>query len=172
MANISDAHGVATITAKSVNSLVQLLYLQNLVNKHQWYQTNFSDILELSYQDLWEFVLDKAKKTDRGGMAIELDFYGASRWCFKNNIECFFSFISSGEYEFSKAEHQMLKNVKEHSFSVNWEVSDSEEGMQFIEVYTYDIRWEPSTLEQVNGDLKNYTEFTYNQHNLMRLGFL
>lgn len=172
MANISDAHGVATITGKSVNSLVQLLYLQNLVNKQQWYQTNFADILELSYQDLWKLVLNRSQKTDRGDMTIKLDFYGTGRWCFKNNIEWFFSFIDSGEYEFSEEEYRMQNNVKEQSFSIDWEVSDSEEGMQFIEVYNYDIRWEPSSLKQVNGDFKNYTDFAYNQHNLMRLGFL
>lgn len=171
MANISDAHGMATITGKSVNSLAQLLYLQNLVNKQHWYQTNFPDILELSYQDLWKLVLNKAKKADSGDMAIELDFYGTGRWCFKNNIEWFFSFISSGEHEFSEEEHQMLKNIKEQYYSVDWEVSDSEEGMQFIEVYNYDIRWEPSTLEQVNGHLNNYADFAYNEHNLKRLGY-
>lgn len=185
MANISTGYGTVTIYAKEIRDIAELVYLQYLNEKKADYYTTLTEIDELSpildndnntLNDKLT-AIDKELYTDTTDTYNECPIYAeftldlAGRWTFTNNINWFFSqaFNLTHLYDHSDEINQLIDKVKQRNYYVEFNFTEEESGIGFIQEGYITIKWDGQRQEQTIGSEK-YHEYEYSAANLIGFG--
>lgn len=116
MANISNAFGDCTVTAKDSETAQRVAeLLHSLIDSFGYY----------THLNLEDGVQSKEMNT------FECSFYADGRWSFKNNMEMMGAWIRNNE-EINKST-EIIKELEKEDFKVSFDYVDEEQGCAFIE---------------------------------------
>lgn len=185
MANISTGYGTVTIYAKEIRDIAELVYLQYLNEKKADYYTTLTEIDELSpiLDNDNNTLNDKSTAIDKKLHTETVDIYNecpiyaeftldlAGRWTFTNNINWFFSqaFNLTHLYDHSDEINQLIDKVKQRNYYVQFNFTEEECGIGFIQEGDVTIKWDGQCQEQTI-ESEEYHEYEYSATNLIRFG--
>ena len=186
MANISSGYGTVTIYAKEIKDIAELVYLQYLNEKKANYYTTLTEIDALSsnLDDNHNTLNDKLTAiykelyTDTTDTYNECPIYAeftldlAGRWTFTNNINWFFSqaFNLTHLYDHNDLINQLIDKVKQRNYYVQFNFTEEESGIGFIQEGDVTIKWDGQRQEQTI-ESEEYHEYDYSASNLIEFGF-
>lgn len=183
MANISTGYGTVTIYAKEIRDIAELVYLQYLNEKKADYYTTLTEIDELSpildndnntlndkltaiYKKLYTDTTDTYEDCP---IYAEFTLDLAGRWTFTNNIDWFFkeTFKLNDNHSHNDEINQFIDEVKQKEFCVQFEFSEEEPGIGFIQEGDVLIQWDG---QEQTIESEEYQEYEYSAENLIRFG--
>lgn len=91
MANCSNASGTITFKNKDLTDLARFIYYFNKKNVHAYYETYISELYDLTYDQIYNFVKENAILNDKKEYNIGFLFSGTGRWTYCNNLDWFFN---------------------------------------------------------------------------------
>ena len=181
MANLSTAHGNATITTRTKDILSKLLYLHVRSEESIDYDTTFSDIYNLNFDEIKNYVNENAitSTTESEYVSINLDFTGTGRWNFSSNVSWFFDYLKTNDAPYYINQlvekdpnfKEIIKQLNQERLIVDFNIHDSESGHNFISVYSQKVTWNPATQKQTTFEPEDYNSDDYNAENLIHYGF-
>lgn len=185
MANISSGYGTATIYAKNLREIAELVYLQYLGEKRAYYYTTLTEIDELSYildsdnntlNDKLMAICEKlhinTNKISGCSICAEFNLDFSGRWSFSNNIDWFFSdaFNLDHQYKYKDEINQLIDKVKQGTYYVEFNFIEEEGGCRFIQEGNVVIKWNGKCQEQ-SIESEEYHAYEYSAENLVRFSF-
>lgn len=161
MANISDASGTVKIKAQDVQSIIDLLILQDNSEQQVYYPTTIGDYNWKKFKKESEKrVQASTKRNNNGVYEFNTFFTAVGRWNFESNVNWFFDFLKPNDKDTEKIK-QLKEKTKYKTFCVYFDFVDAEPGCDFITKGKAETNWLGYYGQNiVHYDIEEETDYT------------